>query len=151
MNAGCTGGPPSPHPWKGDDVYNTTGLGQIVAVRVRSGDEARFWIQLQNDGVSPDTVTIDGCSGTRRFVIRSVVVGKHTRPAPGATDITAAFRHDAATFDLAASSAGSHRTFTLDIKARTAVEGISYSCPMTITSSGDPTYQDQVVAKLTTH
>jgi hypothetical protein len=151
LNLGCTDGPPPPHPWKGDAVYNTTGLGQTVAVRVRSGDEARFWIQLQNDGVSADTVTIDGCSGTRRFVIRSVVVGKHKRPASGATDITGAFKHDAATFDLAASSASLHQYFTLDIVARTAVEGISYSCPMTITSSGDPTYQDQVVAKLTTH
>jgi hypothetical protein len=39
---------------------------------------------------------------------------------------------------------------TLNILAKTTVQGARYTCPILITSSGDPTLKDKVLAKMVT-
>jgi hypothetical protein len=151
LSTGCKVGPPPPHPWRGNDVYNTTGKHQTVSVRMEDGEGARFFIQLQNDGAQADTLTVQGCKGTPRFVVNSVLIGKHTRPDWHATNITAKFKKGTATFDFPPSSAGKKTVFTLNIIAPTTAEGITYRCPVTITSSGDPSAKDTLIAKMTTY
>ena len=38
-----------PHPWKGKNVYNTTGRRQKVAVKMEDGEGVRFWMTFEND------------------------------------------------------------------------------------------------------
>lgn len=151
LSTGCTVGPPPPHPWRGNDVYNTTGKHQTVAVRMEDGEGARFFIELQNDGAQADTLTVRGCKGNRRFVVNAVLIGKHTRPDWHAKNITKEFKRGTATFDLPPSSAGKKKVFTLNIVAPTTAEGVTYRCHMTITSAGDRSAKDTVVATMTTY
>jgi hypothetical protein len=150
LSTGCTINP-LPHPWRGQNVYNRTGHHQKVAVRMEDGEGVRFWIALQNDGTSADTLVVQGCRGNRRFVVNHVVLGKHKRPDAGATEITRKFIKGTATFSFPPSSTKKVRIFTLNILAPTTAEGVSYRCEIKVRSQGDPTILDTVVAKMTTY
>jgi hypothetical protein len=150
LSTGCTVGPPPPHPWHGNHVYNTTGARQKVAVRMEDGEGVRFWLRLENDGAVADTVRIKGCKGTPRFVINAVLVGWAKRPDWRLRNITAAFKAGTATFKLPPASTGTFRRLTVNIVAPTTAEGITYACPITIISKGDTSLKDTVVGKMTT-
>ena len=150
LSTGCTIDP-LPHPWRGRNVYNTTGRKQTVAVRMEDGEGVRFWITLENDGALADTLVVQGCQGNRRFVVNHVVLGKHKRPDAGATEITRKFKDGTAEFSFPPSSERKRRVFTLNILAPTTAEGVSYRCRITVSSQGDPTMKDTVVAKMTTY
>jgi hypothetical protein len=142
---------PLPHPWRGRNVYNSTGRKQTVAVRMEDGEGVRFWITLENDGALADTLVVQGCQGNRRFVVNHVVLGKHKRPDAGATEITRKFKDGTAEFSFPPSSERKRRVFTLNILAPTTAEGVSYRCRITVSSEGDPSLEDTVVAKMTTY
>ena len=90
LSEGCTINPP-PHPWKGNNRYNTTGGGQTISVKMEDGEGVRFWIALDNDGSSADTFFVQGCQGNRRFKVNRVVLGKVKRPDASATKVTNKF------------------------------------------------------------
>jgi hypothetical protein len=150
LSTGCTINP-LPHPWRGNDRYNTTGGGQTISVRMEDGEGVRFWILLDNDGTSADTLLVQGCQGTRRFVVNKVLLGKHKRPEAGTTDVTNKFKNGTLAFDLPAGSEEQHKVFTLNMIAPTTAEGVSYRCEMTISSQGDPSLTDTVAAEITTY
>jgi hypothetical protein len=150
LSTGCTIDP-LPHPWRGDDRYNDTGGGQTISVRMEDGEGVRFWILLDNDGDEADTLVVQGCQGTRRFVVNKVLLGKHKEPEAGTTDVTRKFKNGTLSFDLPAGSEERHKVFTLNMIAPTTAEGVSYRCKMTISSEGDPTLTDTVVAEMTTY
>ncbi len=80
LSTGCTINPP-PHPWHGNNRYNSTAKKQTVSVRMEDGEGVRFWLILENDGVGRDDVIhVDGCRGTARFVVNAVVAGFQKRP-----------------------------------------------------------------------
>jgi hypothetical protein len=147
LSTGCTIDPP-PHPWLGNDVYNDSGRRQAIGVRMEDGEGVRYWITLQNDGIQPDTLTLDGCKGNRRFVVNKVQLGEHRRPDAGSTKITRQFIRGTATFDLPPSSKA---VVTLNILAPTTAEGVTYRCPVIVRSAGDPAATDAVVAEMTTY
>ncbi len=149
LSTGCTIDP-LPHPWKGDDVYNTSGARQSLAIRMEDGEGVRFWIRVETDGASDDTILVQGCQGTRRFVVNKVLLGKQKRPHAGTTDVTAAFKDGTLAFPVTALD-GSHAVFTLNIIAPTTAEGITYRCPVTISSQADPTVTDTVAVTMTTY
>jgi hypothetical protein len=150
LSTGCTIDP-LPHPWKGRDVYNTTGAKQTVAVRMEDGEGVRFWITVQNDGDQPDTLTVDGCRGTRRFKVNSVLMGKHKRPDWRARNVTREFRRGTLAFDFPPASEGKTKVFTLNIIAPTTAEGVSYRCEIVLRSAGRWAARDTVVARMTTY
>jgi hypothetical protein len=150
LSTGCTIDP-LPHPWRGRNVYNSTGRKQTVAVRMEDGEGVRFWITLENDGALADTLVVQGCQGNRRFVVNHVVLGKHKRPDAGATEITRKFKDGTAEFSFPPSSERKRRVFTLNVLAPTTAEGVSYRCRITVSSQGDPSLEDTVVAKMTTY
>lgn len=151
LSTGCTVGPPPPHPWRGNDRYNTTGFKQTISVRMEDGEGVRFWIRLENDGALGDTIVVQGCKGTPRFVIDAVLVGRHKRPDWRAKNITKAFKNGTASFTFPPASAGKVVYLTLNIVAPTTVEGITYRCPVTIRSAADPTLKDTVAGRTTTY
>jgi hypothetical protein len=147
QSTGCTVGPPPPHPWHGNNVYNASALNQTIRVRMEDGEGVRFWILLQNDGTQSDTFTVRGCQGTPRFVINAVLVGFWKKPEWRPRHITQQFQDGTATFALAA---GARVGITLNILAPSTKEGITFRCPVTVTSSGDPTLKDTVAGIVTT-
>lgn len=150
LSTGCTIDPP-PHPWRGNGIYNATGFRQSVSVRMEDGEGVRFWLLLQNDGAKADTFVVKGCKGTRRFVVNAVLVGRHKRPNWRATNITKQFRAGTATFDFPPASEGKRVYLTLNIVAPTTAEGVTYECPVTITSTKQPTRSDTILTRMTTY
>lgn len=149
LSTGCVIDPP-PHPWRGDGIYNRSGARQTVAVRMEDGEGVRFWITLQNDGTQGDTLVVDGCTGTRQFVINTVLVGFFTRPNWRPPNITRQFKSGIATFELPPASDGKKIGLTLNIVAPTTAEGVTYRCPIKVRSQFAPSISDTVVAQMTT-
>ena len=150
LSTGCTIDP-LPHPWLGDDVYNASGFRQKIAVRMEDGEDVRFWITLQNDAEMEDTFVVHGCRGNARFVIIAVKVGLLKRPDWRPEDITQGFKNATATFTLPPSSQGKRVHLTLAFIAPTTAEGVTYRCPITISSRSDPTVSDTIAAIMTTY
>jgi hypothetical protein len=150
LSTGCTIDP-LPHPWLGDDIYNTTGWHQKIAVRMEDGEDVRFWLTLQNDAEQDDTFVVDGCRGTRLFRIIAVKVGFLKRPNWRPLDITKGFKNGTATFTFPPASQGKRVPLTLAIIAPTTAEGVTYRCPITIRAQSDPTVSDTVTAIMTTY
>jgi Divergent InlB B-repeat domain len=151
LSTGCTVGPPPPHPWRGNGVYNTTAKHQTVAVRMEDGEGVRFWLTLENDGAQADTIVVQGCRGNRRFVINAVLVGKHKRPDWRARNVTKAFKAGTLEFSFPPSTTDKKVYLTLNIVAPTTAEGVTYRCPVTIRSAARPTVNDTVAGVMTTY
>jgi hypothetical protein len=150
LSTGCTIDP-LPHPWLGDDVYNASGFHQKIAVRMEDGEDVRFWITLQNDAEAEDTFVVRGCRGNRRFVIIAVKVGLLKRPDWRPEDVTQGFKDGTATFTLPPASQGKRVHLTLAFVAPTTAEGVTYRCPIKISSQSDPAVSDTIVAIMTTY
>ena len=148
LSTGCTVGPKPPHPWRGNGIYNTTARGQTISVRMEDGEGSRFWIDFQNDGSQSDTLLVQGCKGNRYFKVNKVQLGKHKRPDWKAVKVTKQFMHGTLKFDLAPKAAG---VITLNIIAPSTKEGVTYRCPVTVSSTNDPSLKDTVAATITTY
>jgi hypothetical protein len=144
QSTGCVINPP-PHPWFGNNTYNTTARNQTVRQRIDDGEGVRYWILFQNDGTKTDTYTVHGCKGTPNFLINAVIVGEWKIPVWRPKHITQQFKDGTATFRLAP---GKHVAITLNIV--TVKPNLTYRCPVTIVSSGDPTLKDTVASVNTT-
>lgn len=151
LSTGCTVGPPPPHPWQGNNVYNTTGRHQTVKVRMEDGEGVRFWIALENDGTEADTIVVQGCRGNRRFVINAVLVGKHKRPDWRARKVTKAFKAGTLSFSFPPTTTAKRVYLTLNIVAPTTAEGVTYRCPIAIHSEARPAIEDTVAGVMTTY
>jgi hypothetical protein len=147
VNVGCLIDP-LPHPWVGNNIYNTTGYQQKVHERLDNGRGLRYWITFQNEGTQTDTYSLQGCKGNKNFQILQVLIGKYKVPmGVDATHIDYQFKHNTWTFTL---KPGGHIAITLNILTYDPSDsGLSYTCPMIVTSQGDPTVQDKVIASMT--
>jgi hypothetical protein len=146
LSLGCTIDP-LPHPWRGRDVYSTTGRRQTVFHTIDEGEGIRFWIVIQNDGSAADSYDVDGCRGNPTYEINRVLLGAHKRQDPGAQDLTRRFRSDTLTFSV---PPGGRTVFTLNVITHVN-KGVRYSCHVGFTSQDDPTRRDVVVAKMRTY
>jgi hypothetical protein len=133
---------PMPHPWVGNNVYNTTGMHQKWKERIDNGEGVRFWITIQNDGSQKDTFLVHGCSGNKEFYLNQVLVGfwKDVKGPYEATHITDGFKNGTAKFTLRPG-----RKAGITVNIITKDPGLTYRCPVTITSQHDPTKQDTVL------
>jgi hypothetical protein len=142
----CENAPP--HAFRGNNVYNGNGSHQTASVSMQDGTDVRFWILLQNDGTPDDTLTVQGCVGNRTWVVRVVNIGWYKK-ASWAPIITKRWKAGTATFHPDAEP--HHRIqITLDIWAHTDSEVAQYTCRIVVTSSGDPSARDVLVAKMHT-
>ena len=145
QSTGCTINPP-PHPWLGNNIYNSTGYHQKIFQKIDNGEGVRYWINFQNDGTQKDTYLLHGCKGTKNFLINAVLVGKYKVPqGVGVDHITKQFIHNTYKFTL---KPGKHLAITLNIVTVNANR--HYTCPVTITSQGDSTKTDTVAAVMKT-
>jgi len=151
LSMGCTINP-LPHPWRGKNIYNDNGRRQRVSVRMQDGEGVRFWLALQNDGTRRDTFVVRGCRGNKRFNVNNVHLGKIKGLGTADTKITEEFKRGTAQFTFPSSSERNKRVYlTLNVIAPTTAEGVTYRCPVTITSTHNPNRSDTVVARMTTY
>lgn len=150
LSTGCTIHPPGvTRHWLGNGVYNTSGRRQRIAVDINEGEDARWWIMVENDGADSDVLVVDGsgCRGTNVFEVRRVLLGKQKRPNAGATDVTRMFKRGTLSFDL---GPGERKPFTVLVVTH-EVKGVTYECRITVHSQTDPTSVDTVVGEMTTY
>jgi hypothetical protein len=148
LSTGCTIDP-LPHPWKGNNIYNTTGAGQTIKnVSIDNGEGVRVWFRVENDGVTADTILVQGCQGNDRFIVNKVVLGKHKEPEAGVTNVTNQFLNGTLDFSLPPKSEHKHKFFTLNILTQGMVLPVKYTCKVTMSSQGDPSLTDTVKMKM---
>jgi hypothetical protein len=138
-----------PHPYRGEGVFNTSGRSQTVSAGLEEGNDIRFWIMIENDGVQGDTFRVKGCSGNPSFSIRAVNIGA-LRRSQYAPIITKPFEHGTARFSFPPAATSHDVVITLDIWEHTPIQGLRYTCPITVSSVSQPTAKDTVVAKMVT-
>ena len=136
------------HRYFGNGIYNRSGAGQTVSTGMEEGNDVRFWLRLENDGSTDDTIFVKGCHGVGGFLVRAVLVGAYTQ-STNAENVTRAFEQGTAHFDLRANDTSSV-VLTVDLWARTTTAGASYTCPMLTWSAAQPTVRDKVVATMFT-
>jgi hypothetical protein len=143
---GCKIDPP-PHPWRGKDVYNTTGRRQTERDDINEGEGIRYWIALQNDGTATDTFTVQGCQGDEpTFELRHVLLGKHRNQDPGAEELTRRYKRGTLEFEL---EPGKRVFMTVQFITHFN-KGRTYRCETRFTSQADPGREDLVAAEMTT-
>ena len=148
LSTGCTIDP-LPHPWRGNNVYNSTGHKQTIEVSIDNGEGVRFWIRAENDGALADTISVQGCQGNTRFMVNKVLLGKHKEPEAGVTNVTDEFKDGTMDFSFPPASQHKHSFFTLNIVTQGPVVPVKYTCTMTVSSQADPNLTDTLVAKMT--
>jgi Divergent InlB B-repeat domain len=143
----CIGAPR--HRFRGNNVYNRTGANQEFPAGMEEGNDIRFWIMIQNDGAQSDKIFVKSCSGTPSFTIRMINLGEW-RWSTGAGDITRAVKGGTQSFNFAPAATQTSVVFTLDIWERTAIQGLRFTCPITVWSATDPTVKDRILATMFT-
>jgi hypothetical protein len=138
-------------PFKGNNIYNTTGFKQTASGYVNEGADIRFWVAFQNDGTSAVTLMVKGCRGGPVWEVRQVIRGKYKYPryGPGIV-LTDDFRNGTLATRFAA---GSHkvRYLTIDIWEHIRGPGMVFRCPITVSAKSDPSLKDTVVARSITY
>jgi hypothetical protein len=145
QSTGCTINPP-PHPWKGNNTYNSNAKHQTIFQRIDNGEGVWYWLTFQNDGTTKDTFDLQGCTGTKNFKILRVLIGKYKVPVGvSAVHITRQFIHSNYKFTL---KPGARIAITLNMV--TVNPNLHYRCPVTITSEGDSAKSDTVAVEIKT-
>ena len=136
------------HPWRGNNVYNTTARGQKISGGVEEGNRIRFWILLQNDGALGDTLHVKGCTGSSAFPL--TVNRGVWRYFTNRANITSGFKSGSASFTFPPASKPKIVVITLTFRANTTRQGVGYSCPVTVKSGASPKVGDTVIAHMVT-
>ena len=119
---------------KGDDVYNTTGVGQTARATVPRGSTATFWVSAQNDAPFEDALRLRGTASNTAFKVTYTVLG---------ADVTAAVTSGA--YTTVALGPGDSVLIKVVVKARaTAPAGASLTGTMAVKSDSFPTFRDTV-------
>jgi hypothetical protein len=123
----------------GNNVYNTTGLGQTVRQKVHRGKKFVFTIEVQNDGNNADTFTLKGPGARPGFIVR------YLNGTTGLTNITS--QVTAGTFmTLPVGPTGVTTVRLVVVVKSTAKVGTGRAWLVLATSSGDSTKKDAVKA-----
>jgi hypothetical protein len=119
----------------GNDIYNTTGLGQSRSGSAAPGNSVTFRISIQNDGTSADRIGVDAAG--------AAVDGYSVRYFRGTTDITAAVV--AGTYQTWSLAPGAAYLITARVTVHSAAAvGSHVTRLVTLTSVGDGAKKDAV-------
>jgi Tol biopolymer transport system component len=123
----------------GNDLYRLSDE-QTLELMVRTGEEARVVLRVQNDAGTPDRLTLTGPAGTDGWSL--------TYLDPQAADITAAVTGTGWTTDLL--PAGAYRDCLISVKTYASLPlGEPMSLLLTATSASATNKTDQVRARIT--
>jgi len=91
----------------GDNVYNTTAVGQTVNMNSARGTHRVFTVKVQNDGAATGTFLVTGAASTANLTVR------YFAGASGTIDITSAVV--GGTYSLGAVAPGTYKIFRADL------------------------------------
>ncbi|MBA3307268.1 MAG: M4 family metallopeptidase [Chloroflexi bacterium] len=118
----------------GDNVYNTTALGQKKSGSAPVGSSVSFKVSIQNDGSVAETFTAQAAGSTTSYTVKYL---------HGATDVTSAVV--AGTYQTPSLAPGGSHLLKVKVKVKSsAAVGSKVSRLVTITSVGDATKKDAV-------
>jgi subtilisin family serine protease len=118
----------------GDDVYDTTGLGQKRTGSAPRGSSITFGISVQNDGTAADSLTLLAGGSSSMYTVKYF---------EGATDVTAAVM--AGTYATPSLAPGASHLLTAKVKVTSsATVGSKVARLVTISSVADSTRKDAV-------
>lgn len=124
--------------YTGDDVYNTSGLGQMRTSKAKLGGSVSYSYRVQNEGTGSDSFTLSGCGDSPGFTVSY---------SAGTTDITADVR--AGTYSLGPVPVGGAAAISVKIAVDpSATVGTAKSCKIVSTSAADPATMDAAKAKV---
>ena len=127
--------------WKGDDVYEAAGRGQARTCDLTPGESRNFRIRLQNDGSSPDTLTVTAPTASDPWLV------SYFDSVDGGSDITADVT--GAGWSTGELAPGAAFTIRMRVKAKSAAQiDDSATIRVRATSEGNPTQQDAIRAVL---
>jgi bacillolysin len=118
----------------GNDLYNTTGVGQTRSGSALRGQTVVFYATVQNDGTEPERLRLRGQASTSRFSVQYRSAG---------VDITSGVV--AGTWQTPVLAPGAMRTIKILVTvATTAPRHAAVSRTLTAASASDPTKKDVV-------
>ena len=92
-------------PFAGNNVYSATGAGEGKTISVSRGHSGTLYVDIQNDGLSADTLKVTGPGGAQGFTVTYF---------HGATNVTSQVR--AGTYSTGSLAPGAHVTIKVVIK-----------------------------------
>ncbi len=118
----------------GDDIYNTTGVGQTRTGAAARGGTVTYYVSVQNDAPFPDTLRLRGTASTAAFRVLYSTGGVDITPQVAAGTYTTPTLAPGATFEI-----------TVEVKVKTsAPAGSSLTGALTAKSTTDLTIKDKV-------
>ena len=124
--------------YAGNDIYNTTAVGQNRSAVVARGQSQTFYVSAANDGDASDTFTFDGCASTTRFAVTYL---------HGTTDVTA--KVAGGTFKTPTIAPGAAVVLRAVIRVTSSAPvGALRTCDISVTSGQRPALTDLVRAKV---
>ncbi|MGZ4149333.1 MAG: hypothetical protein ACXVQJ_04770 [Actinomycetota bacterium] len=125
-------------PFTGNGIYSATGAKETLVAKVQNGRQTTFWVEVQNDGSSADTVSLRGAGPPKGFT-----VGYHV----GAKDVSSAVR--AGTYRKRLDPKASFLLkVVVGVRSSTA-PGRVFHAKVAASSVADGTKMDAVVAAVT--
>ena len=125
-------------PWSGNNVYNITGAGQVIARAMVRGHATSVWLVVQNDGDTPDTYTLKGPRFPAGFSLVYRVGGANVT----GQFMSGGYRH----------AIGPGETFLVRIAVRVLLSariGSRFPARILVTSRGNVTHRDAVLLSVT--
>ena len=119
---------------KGDDVYNTTGVGQTRRASAARGRTVTYWVSAQNDAPFADALRLRGTASNAAFKVTYITLGE---------DITADMT--AGTYTTLELGPGDWVLIKVVVKVRaTARVGASLTGTVVVKSDDVPAFRDTV-------
>ena len=139
-----------PTPYKGNNVYNTSGYHQTATGLMDEGTDIRFFVMLQNDSDQAKTLHLQGCpvkpSLRNRWRIREVLIGTWKVPEWHALqrDHERPFASAGWNVHLAA-----HAKQAITFELWNLIRGVNkvYDCRMSVSFTDTPNVKDTVIAR----
>ena len=124
----------------GNGIYNTTGTGQSKAVKARRTTTKTFYVKVQNDGDTSETLRLKGCRTGSGFTV------KYLAGVSGTSNITTAVVNGS--YSLANLGPSASRSIRMKVTvSRKARIGVTKTCALVVSSAGS-TNKDVVKGKV---
>jgi len=117
-------GPAAAGPFSGNNVYSASGAGEAKTISVQRGHSGTLYADIQNDGLSADTLKVTGPAGAQGFTLTYF---------HGATNVTGQVL--AGTYSTGSLAPGAHVTLKVVIKV---ASGSANSGTFLITARSQP-------------
>jgi hypothetical protein len=129
----------------GNNIYNTTGAGQELAVKAGRGRKKVFFVRVQNDGNSADTFRVEGTGDVPQGISVRYFLGAIPREAVDITSAVQGGAYSTATMEASAFT-GDATLIRVEVTVDKQAASGSYPTLITLRSASAPAKADAVKA-----